>query len=234
MIATVINAIAIILGGTIGTLFGSRISDKYTKGIMTVMGLVTACIGVQGAVGSENTLAVVLCLVLGTVIGIALRLDERINSSGDFVKARLKGTRLGSGRVGDAFVTSSVLFGVGTMAVLGSIQAGLNHDYSILLTKSIMDFASAIAFSAALGVGVVFSALPVFVLQGCITLLASVLQPILTQQVVTEMSAVGGAIFLGMSCNLLGLRQERIKVGDMLPAILLPALYFPLAALLGI
>ena len=234
MIATVINAIAIILGGTIGTLFGNKINEKYTKGIMTVMALVTASIGVQCAVGSQNILIMVLSLVIGTVIGIALKLDERINSSGDALKAKLSGTKLGSGKIGDAFVTSSVLFGVGTMAILGSIQAGLNKDYSILLTKSIMDFASAIAFSAALGAGVIFSAVPVFILQGTVTLLASVVQPLLTAEVITEMSAVGGAIFLGMSCNLLELRKERIRVGDMLPAIFLPVLYFPLAALLGI
>lgn len=234
MIATVINCAAIILGGVIGTLFGGRINEKYTKAIMTVMGLMTACIGVQSAVGSQNVLVMVLSLVLGTVLGVALRLDERINASGEALKTRLSGTRLGSGRIGDAFVTSSVLFAVGTMAILGSIQAGLNHDYSILLTKSVMDFASAIAFSAALGVGVVFAAAPVFILQGAVTLLASVLEPVLTAEVVTEMSAVGGAIFLGMSCNLLGLRQERVRVGDMLPAIFIPALYYPLAALLGL
>lgn len=234
MIATVINALAIIVGGVLGSLFGSRINEKYTKGIMTVMALVTASIGVQCAVGSQNTLLMVLSLVIGTITGIALKLDDRINSSGDALKKRLAGTKLGGGRIGDAFVTSSVLFAVGTMAILGSIQAGLNRDYSILLTKSVMDFASAIAFSAALGPGVIFSAVPVFILQAAITLLASTLQPILTTEAIAEMSAVGGAIFLGMSCNLLELRQERVKVGDMLPAIFIPVLYFPLASLLGI
>ncbi len=234
MIATVINALAIIAGGVIGSLFGNRIGEKYTKGIMTVMALVTASIGVQSAVGSQNILVMVLSLVIGTIAGIALKLDDRINNSGEVLKKRLSGTKLGSGRIGDAFVTSTVLFAVGTMAILGSIKAGLSRDYSIILTKSIMDFVSAIAFSAALGPGVIFSAVPVFLLQGGITLLASALEPVLTTQVIAEMSAVGGAIFLGMSCNLLELKQERVKVGDMLPAIFIPAIYFPLAALLGI
>ena len=234
MIATVINALAIIAGGVTGSLFGNRISEKYTKGIMTVMALVTASIGVQCAVGSQNTLLMVLSLVLGTIAGTALKLDDRINSSGDMLKKRLAGTRLGGGRVGDAFVTSSVLFAVGTMAILGSIQAGLNRDYSILLTKSVMDFASAVAFSAALGPGVIFSAVPVFIFQGIITLLASSLQPILTPEAIAEMSAVGGTVFLGMACNLLELKKERVKVGDMLPAIFIPLLYYPLASLLGL
>ena len=154
------------MGGSIGWLFGNRISERYTKGIMTVMALVTASIGVQCAVGTQNILVMVLSLVIGTIIGIALKLDDRINNSGEMLKAKLSGTKLGRGKIGDAFVTSSVLFGVGTMAILGSIQAGLNGDYSILMTKSIMDFISSVAFSAALGVGVIFSAAPVFVFSG--------------------------------------------------------------------
>ena len=116
------------------------------------------------------------------------------------------------------------------MAILGSIKAGLNQEYGILFTKSIMDFASAIAFSAALGPGVIFSAVPILIFQGAITLLAAVAEPFLTAEVITEMSAVGGPIFMGMSINLLGLREERVKVGDMLPAIFMPIVYFPVAA----
>ena len=230
MIATVVNCIAIIAGGLIGTVFGNRISQKYTDGIMTVMALITFIIGIQGAVGTNNILVVVVCAVLGTVIGIAMKLDERINNSGDALKARLAGTKLVRGRFGDAFVTATLLFGVGTMAILGSINAGLNQDYSILFTKSIMDFSSSVAFAAALGPGVIFSAVPIFIFQGGITLLAGVAEPFLTAEVITEMSAVGGPIFMGMSINLLGLREERVKVGDMLPAIFMPIIYFPIAA----
>lgn len=115
------------------------------------------------------------------------------------------------------------------MAILGPIQAGLNHDYSILFTKSIMDFISSIAFSAALGPGVCFAAVPILIVQGGITLLAGAVQPYLTAEVITEMTAVGGPIFLAMSVNLIGLREEPVKVGDMIPAIFLPILYFPIA-----
>ena len=234
MIATVVNVIAILAGGTIGVLFGNKIGDKYSKGLMTVIGLITFTIGIQNVMGSQNTLVVVVCLILGTLIGMLLKLDDAINNSGDWMKSKLSNTKFGSGRFGEAFVTCTILFSVGTMTILGSIQAGLNHDYTILFTKSIMDFVSCLAFSSALGPGAIFACIPVLVVQGSITLLASVVAPILTTEVVAEMSAVGGAMFLGMSVNLLGLRQESVKVGDMLPAIILPIIYFPLAGLLGI
>lgn len=233
MLAVLINAVAVLAGGLIGSLFGNRIPERYTKGIMVAISLVTVGIGVQSVLQTQNILIVVLCIVIGTILGTALRLDDRINSAADRVKQRLSGTKIGQGPFTEAFVTTSILFCVGTMTVIGSIQAGLNKDYSILLTKSVMDFFSAIAFSTALGPGVFFSALTVIVIQGALVLLAGVAAPLMSAQVVAEMSAVGGLLFIGMAINLLGLREEKIKVGDMLPGIFLPILYFPLAALLG-
>lgn len=233
MIATIINAVLVIAGGLIGTVFGNRISEKYTKAIMTVMSLVTVMIGVQNAVNTSDVLIIVVCLVLGTVIGTALRIDDRLNNAGDIIKDKLKNTKLGRGKISDAFVTTSILFCVGSMTIVGSIQAGLNKDYSLILTKSVMDFVSSIAFASAFGAGVVLSSITVLVVQGGITLLASVMAPLLTAEVITEMSAVGGAMFIGMAINMLGLREEKIKVGDMLPAIILPIVYFPVAELLA-
>lgn len=233
MLGTIVNCITIIVGGLIGSVFGSKIGERYTKPLMAVMGFATAVIGMQGALGTSNILIVIICLALGTLIGAALRLDDRINGSGDYIKTKLTGTKLGGGRFSDAFVTASLVFCVGSMAILGPIQAGLNHNYSILFTKSIMDFISSIAFSAALGPGVCFASVPILIVQGGITLLAGVVQPYLTEEVITEMTAVGGPIFLAMSVNLIGLREEPVKVGDMIPAIFLPILYFPIANFLG-
>ena len=227
MIATIVNSVVIIIGGLIGSIFGDKIGERYTKPLMAAMAFVVAIIGIQGAVETSNILIVVVCIVIGTIIGSALKLDDRISSSGDKIKAKLSGTKICRGRFSDAFVTSSLLFCIGTMAILGSIQAGLNHDYSILFTKSIIDGVSAVAFSAALGPGVILSAVPIFIIQGSITLLAGVAQPFLTTEVITEMSAVGGPIFLGMSVNMLELRKERIKIGDMVPSIIIPIIYFP-------
>ena len=233
MLAVIVNAVAVIIGGLIGILCGSRIKERYTKAVMTCIALVTMVIGVQSAVVTSNILIVMVCLVLGTIIGTALHLDDRINGSVDKIKDKLAGTRFGGGHFAEAFVSTSMLFCVGTMAVIGSIQAGLNKDYSILFAKSTMDFVSSIVFAAALGPGVFLSAVTVLVFQGAIALLAGLAAPVLSTEVVTEMSAVGGALFIGMAINLLGLREEKIKVGDMLPAIFLPILYFPLAELVS-
>lgn len=231
MFAVFVNAAAVLIGGLIGTLCGNRIKERYTKAIMTCIALVTMVIGVQSAIVTENILIVMVCLVLGTVIGTALHIDDFINGSADKMKEKLANTRFGGGHFAEAFVSTSILFCVGTMSVIGSIQAGLSKEYGILFAKSAMDFVSAIVFSAALGPGVFLSAVTILVLQGGIALLAGVAAPVLSTQVVNEMSAVGGALFIGMAINLLGLRQEKIKVGDMLPAIFLPILYFPLAEL---
>lgn len=233
MLAVLINVATVLIGSTIGLIFGSRIKENYTQGIMTAIALCTFVIGVQSAVQTSNILIVMICLVIGTVIGVWLKLDDRMNGASDRIKERLKGTKLGNGPFAEAFMTTTMLFCVGTMTVIGSIEAGLNHNYEILIAKSIMDLMSSLIFAAALGAGVMLSAVSVLVIQGGIALLASVAAPILTTEVVTEMSAVGGTLFIGMAINLLGISQKHIKIGDMLPGIFLPILYFPLAAWLS-
>ena len=233
MLAVLINVATVLIGSTIGLIFGSRIKESYTQGIMTAIALCTFVIGVQSAIQTSNILIVMVCLVIGTVIGVWLKLDDRMNGASDRIKERLKGTKLGNGPFAEAFMTTTMLFCVGTMTVIGSIEAGLNHNYEILIAKSIMDLMSSLIFAAALGAGVMLSAVSVLVIQGGIALLASVAAPILTTEVVTEMSAVGGTLFIGMAINLLGISQKHIKIGDMLPGIFLPILYFPLAAWLG-
>lgn len=233
MLAVLINVATVLIGSTIGLIFGSRIKENYTQGIMTAIALCTFVIGVQSAIQTSNILIVMVCLVIGTVIGVWLKLDDRMNGASDRIKERLKGTKLGNGPFAEAFMTTTMLFCVGTMTVIGSIEAGLNHNYEILIAKSIMDLMSSLIFAAALGAGVMLSAVSVLVIQGGIALLASVAAPILTTEVVTEMSAVGGTLFIGMAINLLGISHKHIKIGDMLPGIFLPILYFPIAAWLG-
>lgn len=232
MLAVLINVAAVLLGSTIGLLFGSRIKESYTKGIMTAIALCTIVIGVQSAVQTSSIMIVMVCLVLGTVLGVALHLDDRMNGAADRIKDRIKGTKLGEGPFAEAFMSTTMLFCVGTMTVIGSIEAGLNHNYEILIAKSIMDFMSSLIFAAALGPGVLLSAVSVLVIQGGIASLASFAAPVLTDEVVTEMTAVGGTMFIGMAINLLGISDKRIKIGDMLPGIFLPILYFPLKELL--
>lgn len=233
MLAVFINVATVLIGSAIGLLFGSKIKESYSQGIMTAIALCTFVIGVQSAVETSSIMIVMVCLVLGTVIGVALRLDDRMNGASERIKERLKGTKLGEGPFAEAFMTTTMLFCVGTMTVIGSIEAGLNHNYEILIAKSVMDLMSSLIFSAALGAGVLLSAVSVLVIQGGIVLLSAFAAPVLTTEVVTEMSAVGGTLFIGMAINLLGISEKRIKVGDMLPAIFLPILFFPLKELLS-
>ncbi len=234
MLGTIINTIAVLIGGTVGCLFGSRIRQDYTNAIMTAMGFAVAAIGVQSAAGIKSFLVIVLSLAIGTFLGMLLKLDDRLNTLGDRVRDRLKGTSFGKGPFSQGLVNCTLLFCTGSMAILGSIRAGLDHDYGILLTKSVMDGISAAAFASVLGAGVVFSALPLLLYQGAITLLAGALEPVLTPDVVNEMSGVGGPVFLAMACNMIGLGKERFKIGDMLPCVFLPILLVPLVKALGI
>ena len=233
MIAVLINAGAVALGAVIGLLSRSRINDRLCSAIMTAIALVTMVIGVQSALGTSDILIVIVCMVVGTLIGTLLHLDERMNSAGERLKNRLRGTKLGNGPMVEAFLTTTFLFCIGTMTVVGSIEAGIEHNYQILLAKSVLDFMSAIVFSAALGAGGFLSVGSVLVIQGGIVLLSGVLAPALTPELITEMSAVGGTIFIGMAFNLLGLSEKKIAVGDMIPGLFLPILTLPLADWLG-
>lgn len=233
MIAAVINAIGIAIGGTIGTLFRGKISDKLINALMTAMGLVVILIGVQGAVGSEDTLCVVISLALGAIIGELLHIDRFLDGIGDKVKGKLSGKKFAEGQFSEGLITASVLFTVGAMAILGSIEAGINNNYSILFTKTVMDTISAIALSSALGIGVMFALVPVFVWEGLLILLAGVVSPILGADVITEMSAVGGAMFIGMGINMTGIADRKINVSNLIPALVIPIVYMPLSSLLG-
>ena len=234
MLGTIINAVAVLIGGTLGSMFGGRIKAEYTETIMRVMGFAVAAIGIQSAIAIKSFLVAVISLALGTLIGMLLRLDDRINGLGDWTRDRLKNTALGKGSFSQAVVNCTLLFCAGSMTILGSIRAGLDHDYSILLTKSVMDGISAAAFGSVLGAGAAFSAIPLLIYQGAITLLAGVLEPVLTPDVVNEMTGVGGPIFLAMACNMIGLGSERFKIGDMLPCLFLPVLLVPLLRAVGL
>lgn len=135
MIASIVNAIGIIIGGTAGTLFRSRVNDKLVNSLMAAMGLVVIAIGIQGVVGSADTLCLVVCLALGTLIGEILHIDRFLDGIGEKVNNRIKNTRLADGKFSEGFITASVLFTVGAMAIMGSIEAGINHNYSILLQR---------------------------------------------------------------------------------------------------
>ncbi len=233
LLGPIVNAITVAIGAVAGTLFGSAISEKLSSAIIVAIGLMTMVLGVQFAIGTTDILILMISLVAGTILGVSLGLDSRMDRMGDTIKKKLSGTRFGKGKVVDAFVSTTILFCVGTMTVVGSIQSGLNGDHSILITKSIMDMISAVVFASALGGGVLLSAISVLVIEGSIALLAGLAAPVLTEAVVNEMSAVGGVIFIGLAINLTGISQKKIPIGDMLPAIFVPIVYLPLAEWIG-
>ena len=227
MIAAIVNALGILIGGTLGTLLRTKINHKLVDCLMTAMGLVVVSVGVQGIVGSSNTMCLVLCLAIGAIIGQALKIDEFIDGMG------VRVAKFFEGRFADGVISASVMFTVGAMAIMGSLDAGLRGSYSVLYTKTVIDGVAAAAMSAAMGVGVALSLVPVLIWEGLLILLAGALSPFLSTEVITEMSAVGGAIFIGMGLNMIGVTDRKVNVPNLLPAILLPIIYVPLASWIG-
>ncbi|HOS69636.1 MAG TPA: DUF554 domain-containing protein [Bacillota bacterium] len=217
MLGTVANAGAIIIGGIAGSFFRKGISERFSNIIMSVLGLFTLVLGMTFAIDSQNALVVIFSLVIGSVIGEWIDIEKRMNDLGDYVQDKLN-SREGSFSKG--FVTASLLYCVGTMSIMGPLQSGLMNDHKILLMKSILDGTISVVFASTLGIGVALSSLPVLVYQGSIALLASSVAPYLSEAVITEMTAVGGVLLVGMGINLLEIKK--LKVGNMLPAIFLP------------
>ena len=229
MLAVFVNMATVLLGSAIGILFRKRIKESYTKAIISALALVTIVIGVSSAVTTQNLLCVIVCMALGTLLGELIRLDDRINSAGDWLKQKVLRGKLEGSRFTEGFVSACILFCVGSMTIMGSLEAGVNRNYSIIFAKSALDFVSSMMFAAAMGAGVPFAALFILVFQGGLTLLAGLVSPYLSAAVITEMTAVGGTILIGMGLNMLELSEKRIKVANMLPAIFLPIAYIPLA-----
>ena len=227
MPAVFVNTGTVLAGSLIGILLRNRLKESLRNAVMKALGLCTLLIGIQSAIATKELLCVILCMALGTVLGEMIRIDDGIEHAGDFVKGKLP-EKLREGRFTDGFVSACILFCIGSMTIMGSLEAGIRHNYSIIYAKSMLDFVSSMAFGAAMGFGVTCSATFVLVFQGALTLLAGLLGSALSEAAVTEMSAVGGVILMGMALNMLECTKERIKVANMLPAIFLPILWFAL------
>ena len=227
MLATVINVILVLIGSAVGLLFKNLISDKLTAALTRALGLCTLGIGIGSLTGTQDMLCVIVCMVVGTTVGTAVNIERRLEDAGDFLKAKLTKGDSGS-RFTEGFVNAFLLFCVGAMSITGSIEAGLNHNYQIIISKGVMDGVSSVSFAATMGIGVAFSIVPMLLYQGGITLLAGWVGPYLPEAVITEMTAVGGALIVAIGVNLLDLGREKIKVGNMLPAMFLPIAYIPL------
>lgn len=228
MIAVLVNALTVIAGSVAGMLLRKWLKEEHTKTIVACLGICVMVIGIMGAIETTEILLVILCLVIGTALGELLKLEKRMDTVGNWLKKKVPGS---GGRFTEGFVSSSLLFCVGAMSITGSFDAGLQGNYDTIFAKATIDGIMAITLAATMGMGVAFSALTVILYQGALTLLAGVLAPVLSDPIVTEMSAVGGVMLIATAINMLGLAKERIRVGNMLPALVLPPVWFAIAGL---
>lgn len=218
-----VNALAIAVGALVGNKLRGGISERFRSILMQAMALAVMLIGIAGAVKTTDSLIVVISLAIGALVGEGINIEKRLEQVGDALKRRVKGAEASFTQ---GFVSASLIFCVGAMAIVGSLDAGLRGEYSTILTKSLIDGITATMLASTLGLGVIFSAVAVFVYQGAITLLAGLLQPLLTEAIITEMSAVGGLLIFAIGLNMQGI--TKIRVGNLLPAILVPLAYIPI------
>ena len=228
MLGTVVNAIAIIIGGLIGTFIRNGLKENYKKTLMNGVGLTVIIIGIMGAIKSENMILIIISIVLGSIIGEAIGIEKKLDSIGNSLEEKLG---QGNSNLSKGFVTASLVYCVGAMAIVGSLESGLLGNHDTLFAKSVLDGISSIIFASTLGIGVVFSSILVFIYQGIIILLASSLRNLLTPDVILEMSAVGGILIMGIGINILEIKK--IEVGNMSPSIFIPLIYSILAPFLG-
>lgn len=221
---TLVNTATVLVGSTVGMLLGKGIPERISKALMIAIGFCTLYIGIGGCTGG-HTLAIILSLVLGTVIGEGLDLDRRINRFGSWVESRLnRGDR--QMPIAQGLVSASLLFCVGAMTVVGSLQSGLTGDHTMLYTKACLDLISATIFASTMGLGVMLSAGVVLILQGGIAMLAHLIAPLLSTAVITDMTVVGSLLIIGLALNLLGV--TKLKIMNFIPAVLLPLIITPL------
>ena len=221
MLGTIVNSATIIVGSILGVFLNKGIKDEYKSTIMDGVALVVILIGIIGALDTENIILMTISIVAGSITGEALQIEKKLDKLGSSLEQKLG---RGNSNFSKGFVTASLVFCVGAMAIVGSLESGLRGNHSTLFAKSILDGISSIIFASTLGIGVGFSALAVFLYQGTITLGASFVKELLTPEVINEMSAVGGLLIAAIGINILGLKK--IRVGNMLPSIFIPLLYF--------
>jgi hypothetical protein len=236
MTGTILNVLAVVIGGTLGTLLGARLPDKMRETVMNGLGLMTMVIGVQMAMTTRNLLIVLGSILFGGVIGELIGVQARLDWLGKKLEERFAGNGE-AGKFTRGFVTASLIFCVGPMTILGSIQDGLIGDYNLLAIKSTLDGFAGLAFASTLGIGVAFSALTILIFQGGISVAAMALGDALgsiTRETpwVIEMTATGGVLIMGISLLLLDLKQ--VRVGNLLPAIFIAPLIVLVLAVLNI
>ena len=232
MIGVFVNVATVLLGSLVGLLFRKGIPERISKAMMLAIGLCTLYIGIDGALEGSNTIVLILSMVIGTLIGTLIDIDDKINRIGQLIERKMKkeGEKTS---IAEGFMTASLLFCVGAMTIVGSLNAGLTGDNTLIFTKSILDLISSCLLASTLGVGVMFAAIFVLVVQGGLVLLAGLLQGVLTDQaLIAEITCAGSVMIIGLGLNILGI--TKLKVANFLPALLLVPLFYRLIQLLPI
>lgn len=232
MTGVLVNTGTVILGSLIGLLLKKGIPEKVSKAVMTAIGLCTLYIGIDGALSGSNTLVLIVSMVFGTIVGTLIDIDAGINKVGLYIENKMKKDGKGSS-VGEGFMTGSLLFCIGAMTIVGSLNSGLSGDNTLIYTKSVLDLISSCMLASTLGIGVLFSAIFVFVYQGGLVLLAGLLQNVLTDEaLIAEITCAGSVMIVALGLNLIGI--TKIKVANFLPALLFVPLFFWLLSFLPI
>ena len=218
-LGTAINVVAVLVGGGIGTLVGAKLPERMRETAMRAIGIVTLLIGVSNFLEFDNPLVPLLSVILGLVIGEFLGIDDALKRFGAYLQKQLS---KGESPVSRAFVTTSLIFCVGPLTILGSLEDGFTRDYSLLALKSALDFVASLSFAAVLGWGVLLSAGTVLVVQGLLTLTARFLGEVVTEPMILATTATGGVLILGLGLVLLELKE--VRVANMLPALVIAPL----------
>jgi hypothetical protein len=225
MIGTIVNSLTIIIGCFIGLILKGRFPDRLRIILFQGIGLATLMIGAQMAIQGTKILPIILSLIIGGIIGETIDIEKKLDKLGDKIKS-LFNNQEGKERFTEGFIAASLLFCVGSMAVMGAIEEGMNGNPDILLAKSALDGISSIIFAASFGIGVIFSAIPVFIYQGTITQIAHLIKNYITVDMINEMTAVGGVLIIGLSLGILEIKK--IKVANLLPSLLIILMLTPL------
>ena len=224
---TIVNAAAIVVCAILGTFIIKNVPERFNEIIIKAVGLSVLFVGLSGAFDNENVMLLIISMVVGSIIGEFIDIDGKMNKLGDLAEKKLG---FGEGSFSKGFVTASILFCTGSMAIVGAMNSGLSLDHNMLFAKSILDGVISIVFAGTMGIGVAFSAIPILIYEGGITLIASFVGEFMTQQMITEMSAVGSLIIAGIGFNFLDIKQ--IKVANMIPALFVPCVYFAFLGLI--
>lgn len=216
----IVNALAIVIAGFIGLQIQAGIPERIHQRMMEGIGLAVIAIGISGAIQGKETLVMIISLLIGIIIGEGIDIDRRMIKGIDWLKERFLSGNNNGNQITQGFISASMIFCIGSMAIVGSLESGLTGDNTTLFTKSILDGITALLLSSSLGLGVMLSAIPVFILQGSIFLFASILEPFLVQAVIVEIISVGSLLMIGLGLNIMGV--TKLKIMNFTPATLLP------------